>query len=150
MLPGRFPADNVFSPIVFRIAVARRQRGQHKRWRTHPSYRSRPESLRFAVHDRMLVLDHRANLAQHRGEFGPRIHRRRRLMLRFPFCYFFPICFQSHVPSFFSPRPNAPRPLSPRGVQRREQPGTFVPRVECLFSSPQPPGYVVSPSFVRS
>ena len=29
-----------------------------------------------------------------------------------------------------------PRPLSPRGVQRREQPGTFAPLVGCFFSRP--------------
>ena len=64
--------------------------------------------LHLAVHDRVLTFDNGPDLAQHCGEFRPWIQCRRRLMFRFPFRDFFPVCFRTHVPSFFHCIPTCP------------------------------------------
>ena len=65
MLPGRFPADNLFSPIVFGVAIrhAVLVRNIKDGELTSLIIHGR-DPLRLAVHDRMLALDHRTDLAQ--------------------------------------------------------------------------------------
>ena len=86
MLPGGFPADDLFGPIVFRVAVRHAiLMGDIKDGELAPLIVHGGDALRLAVHDRMLALDHAANLAQHRGEFRPWIQCGRWLMFGFPF-----------------------------------------------------------------
>jgi len=70
MLPRGFPADDLFGPIVFRVAVRHAVRvSDIKNGELAPLIVHGGNPLRLAVHDRMLTLDHRADLAQHRGEW---------------------------------------------------------------------------------
>src|SRR3984893_6271422 len=109
MLLRGFPADDLFGPIVFRVAVRHAVRvSDIKNGELAPLIVHGGDSLPLAVHNRMLTLDHPADLAQDRSEFRPWIQRRRRLMLRFPFCDLFADRFGTHVPSFFDRVPTCP------------------------------------------
>jgi hypothetical protein len=109
MFPHGFPADDLFGPVVFRVAVRHAVLvGDIKNGELAPLIVRGRDPLRVAVHDRVLAFDNSPDLAQHRGEFRPWIQRRHRLMLRFPFGDFFAVCFRSHVPSFFRRVPTCP------------------------------------------
>ena len=109
MLPRGFPADDLFSPIVFGVAVwhAVLMRNIKDRELAALIVRS-GDPLRLAVHDRMFTCNDSPDLAQHRGEFRPWIQCRRCLMFRFPFRDFFPVSFRANVPSFFCRVPTCP------------------------------------------
>jgi hypothetical protein len=102
MLPRSFLANDLLGPIVFRVAVRHAVLVRNiKDGELAPLIAHGGDPLRLAVHDRVFAIDHSPDLAQHRGEFRPRIQCRRRLMFRFPFLDFYPVCFRSNVPSFF-------------------------------------------------
>src|ERR1700730_17841700 len=109
MLLRGFPADDLFGPIVFRVAVRHAVRvSDIKNGELAPLIVHGGDSLPLAVHNRMLTLYHPADLAQDRSEFCPWIQSRRRLMFRFPFRDFCAVCFGTHVPSFFDRVPTCP------------------------------------------